>query len=318
MRCPRATALALVIAAAVPAAAVPAAAAPGPIDAPAGFVTAVHPITGLAQQATGVSAGYIGEPDATFPRVGDVFELRAVVAITGTLPDVPILTFVADALLLPDITLAIDARHPVRCFFSASPGAPPAPDDASCNQSPTGSLADGAFFGGRGEMQPGETFEIRVPVRVTRPKAGLATGAAARFGVQLLSSHGRALSAQHLVVAPVASGGAPAGRPSPVTAAPRASRLAAVVGRADRRGRRPVTVRLRLSGPAQVRVTLQRRARPGGPFRALRRPAVTRRLAAGTRRLAIGRLAPGAYRAVIRARGGDGAASTARVGFRVR
>ena len=309
----RVTVLAVLAAAAC---AAPASAVPGPIEAPIATVTAVHPVTGLTQDAAGVSAGWIGEQDASFPRVGDVFYLRGLYAVTGTLPDVPILQFVADAALLPDMELAISAANPVRCLFYPQIAGPPAPDAPACAQSPEGTLADGAFFGSPGEMQPGQGFEVQVPVRVSRPKNGLASGREAAFGVRLRSVWGVALSVQHLIVPPAPAAG-PAGG-APTATPPRATRLRAVVGRADRRGRRAVTVRLRLSAAAQLRVTLQRRARPGAPFRAMRRPAVTRRLAAGVRRVPLGRLAPGAYRAVLRMRGVTGTTSTARVTFRVR
>ena len=291
---------------------------------------ATSPVTGLRHAATSWFAGYLGETtDPAFPRTGDVFYIRGIVANTsGSLTDAPIMSFVFDERFDPDVDYAISADTPVLCLFYPDINEAGQPDPEHCRQTPDpGFVAGGSFFGGGRVLQPGEGFEVRVPVRVSVPKNGLADGAAARFGVHVLSSHGEGLAVQSVVVTAGAGGAPPPPSappaPAPVPAgpdvvAPRATGVAVAVSpRAATSGRRRADLRLRLSEPARVTVRLQRRMRSGAPFRALGSPS-SRRLAAGPAVIGLGRLAAGSYRVLLEVRDASGNQTVVRKSFVVR
>ncbi|HWH13726.1 MAG TPA: hypothetical protein VNT51_03205, partial [Miltoncostaeaceae bacterium] len=263
------------------------------------------------QLLTGQFAGYRGERDATSPRVGDVFYIRGFVAVVATVSEAPIMSFVFDPALAPDVELAVSAQHPVVCLFHEEISDAGVPDPGNCRQTPEVAGSGGWFFGGR-ELAPGQAFEVQVPIRVKAVKSGIATGAAAQFGVHVDPALGSPMIAsQYLFVAP-----APVPAGSPAAGADRvAPRAAALAVRAQGGVR---TLRFRLSEPARVGARVERRL-PGARarWRTVRtlRPAP---LAAGTRTVKVGRLAPGSYRAVLSARDAAGNTGTARVTFRVR
>lgn len=298
----------------IAAVATPAAAAPEWQDGVATNVVGVIPTPGgfVPGPVTLQSAGFLAEPDGSGPRVGEVIYLRGRVGVIPPgLADAPIMRFVFDPALAPDVTFAISAATPVRCSTYTDPAAPAA---VNCAQAPQDTGGGAYFFGGLPSQAGGRTFEVQVPVRVSAPKNGQAGGNAARFGVQVTSTFGvaDATAFQHLVVPPASSGGS-AGD-APATAA--RLRVRPRAGSA-RRGRPPVRLlRFVLSERARVVVALQRRPRAGAAPRTVRTlPA--RSLAAGPRILALGRLRAGGYRAVVRLRDGAGNRSTAAIAFRV-
>ena len=294
------------------------------------------PVSGLRHAATSWFAGYIGDTaDPSFPRVGDVFYIRGIVANTSaSLTDAPIMSFVFDPQFEPDVEYAVSAANPVQCLYYPDINLDGQPDPDYCRQTPdVGFTPRGSFFGGGRLLQPGEGFEVRVPVRVRAPKNGLASGGAARFGVHVLSSHGAGLAVQSVVVAPGAAAPTPApvtppapaaepaggtGNPPAQAAAPRVSRvLVAISPRATSSSLRVARLRLRLSEPARVTVRVQRRANAGAPYRAVG-ASRSLRLAAGSRTIALGRLAAGSYRVLVRVRDAGGSQSAAQTAFVVK
>ena len=215
--------------------------------------------------------------DPSFPRVGDVFYIRGIVANTsGSLTDAPIMSFVFDQQFDPDVEYAVSAETPVLCLFYPDINEAGQPDPEYCRQTPDpGFVAGGSFFGGGRVLQPGEGFEVRVPVRVRVPKNGLAAGAAARFGVHVLSSHGEGLAVQSVVVA---AGAAEAPPPPSAPPAPAPVRRGPRRGRASRHrpgGRRLASrrdVRTASRRPAPAAQRARSRHRPAAAPVALRRP----------------------------------------------
>jgi hypothetical protein len=267
----------------------------GAIPSPSGAI--VGPVTLQ-------SAGFLAETDGSGPRVGEVIYIRGRVGVVPPgLNDAPLMTFFFDPALAPDVSLAISPATPVRCSTTVG-GGPAQP--VNCPQAAKDVGGGRLFFGGLSPQAGGQTFEVQVPIRVAAPKNGLATGAAARFGVEVTSvfGSGAGQAVQYLVVPPAAGAGGPGPAAGP------ASRLRVVAGP---RGTR--VVRFRLAAPARVGATVQRR-RGRGYATVRRRPA--RALAAGARRIALGRLGPGRYRVVLAVRDGAGDRSVARRAFVVR
>ena len=97
---------------------------------------ATSPVTGLRHAATSWFAGYLGETaDPAFPRVGDVFYIRGIVANTsGSLTDAPIMSFVFDERFDPDVEYAISAETPVQCLFYPDINEAGQPDPEHCRQ----------------------------------------------------------------------------------------------------------------------------------------------------------------------------------------
>ena len=210
------------------------------------------------------------------PLTGDVFYIRGIVANTsGSLTDAPIMSFVFDERFDPDVDYAVSVDTPVLCLFYPDINEAGQPDPEHCRQTPDpGFVAGGSFFGGGHVLQPGEGFEVRLPVRVSVPKNGLADGAAARFGVHVLSSARRGTRR--------AVGGRDRRRRGSPAAAER-SADAVARSRRPRRGRasrhrrggrrlaslRDVRTASRRPAPAAKRVRSRHRAAaaPGAPWR---------------------------------------------------
>jgi|GEM_PF-5611747 len=296
----------------------PASAAPEWIDGAANNTGGIvfTPFVGARYQLlTGQFAGYRGERDATSPRVGDVFYIRGFVAVVATVSEAPIMSFVFDQAFAPDVQFAISAATPVVCLFHEEIGDAGTPDPANCSQTPQPAGSGGWFFGGR-ELEPGQAFEVQVPVRVSAVKKGIATGAAAQFGVHVDPALGSPMIAtQYVFVAPALTPppgppGTPAAGGDTVAPRPAALRVGAQ-GRVR-------TLNLRLPEAARVGVRVERRL-PGARARwRLARVVRPAALAAGARSVRIGRLPAGAYRAVVRAQDAAGNVATARVTFAVR
>ena len=81
--------------------------------------------------------------------------------------------------LLPDVEWAISKKYPVRCFYRPDFDKPWQADNTNCSQTPSVG-AQGWIFGGR-TLTSGESFKVKVPITVSKPKSGIADGAAATF-----------------------------------------------------------------------------------------------------------------------------------------
>ena len=76
----------------------------GPITNTSGYVPDPFSPTGTRfELLTGQFAGYLGEPDASAPRVGEVFYVHGLVAVVATVSKVPTMTLVFDEQLAPDV-----------------------------------------------------------------------------------------------------------------------------------------------------------------------------------------------------------------------
>lgn len=266
--------------------------------------------------------GFERGPNETPPKVGEVFYIHGLVGVVGTSSEAPIMEFIFDEKLGPDIQFAISAEHPVRCFFVADLGKPDEKQDASdtCSQSPSAG-AQGAFFGSR-PLSPGESFEVQVPVVVSKVMNGIGTGAAARFALHVRPANADpALAEQHLFVAeaPPGSGGAAA------PGAKGAKKAGAVGLRVLKQGRSSRRVlRLRVLNRSRVNGVIQRRRVVTTKNQNARKVAWknvrrvrARTLRAGTSRVPLGRVPNGRYRVVLDVKQIRGSRSTVRKTFRV-
>ena len=102
-----------------------------------------------------------------------MFYIRGIVANTsGSLTDAPIMSSVFDERFDPDVDYAVSVDTPVLCLFDPDINQAGQPDPEHCRQTPDpGFVAGGSFFGGGHVLQPGEGFEVRLPVRVSVPTA---------------------------------------------------------------------------------------------------------------------------------------------------
>ncbi len=178
--------------------------------------------TPVLEALSGHFGGYWGEPDATRPTAGEVAYIRGFVAVTSTRSQAPIMTFLFHPNLAQDTNFAISAQNPVRCYAHATITGPGIPDPQNCNQTPSWSPQGGWFFGGR-PLAPGQAFQVQVPVVVSAPRSGIASGDAALFAVRVSTSPGNAVDArQWIFVAPAPQVPAPPvpAPPTPVTGAP--------------------------------------------------------------------------------------------------
>ena len=273
------------------------------------------------QFVTAQLVGFEQGPGETPPRVGEVFYIHGLVGVVGTSSEAPIMEFIFDEKLAPDIEFAISAEHPVRCFFVADLGKPNEKQDASdtCSQSPTAG-SQGTFFGSR-PLSPGESFEVQVPVVVSKVKNGIGTGDGARFGLHVKPANADpALAEQHLFVAEAPPGAD--GAPGAAGTTTKAGAVGLKVLRQGRTARRVLRLRVlrrsRVSGVIQRRRVVRTKNEHARKVTWKKvRSVRARTLNAGTRRVALGRLSSGRYRVVLKVRQLGGGKSTVRKTFRV-
>jgi hypothetical protein len=156
-------------------------AASGWIDGVAANTFAIHPVTGYGPQTLSW-IGYWGANDASSPRVGDVFYVHMVSGVIGV-GDAPALNLGFDGTLAPDVDFMISPQNPVHCYYySPGGGYTDFTNDASkCAQTPQPGFVGGTYFFGGLALPPGASWEVQVPIRVRRPKSGIASGTAARI-----------------------------------------------------------------------------------------------------------------------------------------
>jgi hypothetical protein len=128
---------------------------------------------------TGADAwtGYLMDP-ASPPRPGDVFYGHAAFAALTSACAGDMLAEL-DLVLPPGVSLAIDAAHPIRCYYQDAD----APDKVANPACPTHTVA-GVFGpqlpagdgGGGWDLPPGRTFEVQFPLVSNRQLQGPAGG----------------------------------------------------------------------------------------------------------------------------------------------
>ncbi len=129
-------------------------AAPAFVDGLPASTSAICGATGSVTDGAVTRAGYVVDPVAETPQLGQVTYIHAVVTNTNCVSDAATFEF----FLPPGASFAISAAAPVRCF--TNDGSIP----TVCLQQPTAGPSGGAQFGGNFLALDGSEFEIQVPV----------------------------------------------------------------------------------------------------------------------------------------------------------
>ena len=111
-------------------------------------------------------AGYVVDPAAALPQLGQVTYIHAVVTNINPCGG-DVVGF--DFFLPPGASFAVSAVNPVQCYIGNGSTSGPAPN---CSQQAFPGNYGGSFFGYQSGLAPGWSFEIQVPVIFTQPLAG--------------------------------------------------------------------------------------------------------------------------------------------------
>jgi hypothetical protein len=149
-------------------------------------------ISGTVETETGQYVGWVGNLDATSPRVGDVYYAHVIVGTTG---NACASTYVHVEVVLPPSTqFEISAGHPVNCIGTSPSGAQI--NLIGCPQTVSVGTYGWAFDNtdpqnsGQWPLPQGYTMEIQFPLRSLQQMSGIATNTYLNSYVQAIDGVG--------------------------------------------------------------------------------------------------------------------------------
>lgn len=142
-----------------------AAAAPVFQDGPIAKIGGVCPGTATPLDAVGAWAGYVVDPVAMTPKLGEVVYVHATASNLNPCGGE---TVGFNFFLPPGTQLAISAQNPVQCFYGNGTTGGAAPN---CLQNPQTRIPNSFYFGFYDRLAPGWFFEVQVPVVFTQALA---------------------------------------------------------------------------------------------------------------------------------------------------
>ena len=156
------------------------------IDGSIAYTQTMNCLHGYAENNTGAYAGYYGDDQATFPRVGDVYYTHGVIYGLGNPCSG---NYVVTELALPANTyLAISAQNPVLCYYQNTQGIW-SQNTTNCPQTATQGTYGYRFTPTNNNNYPwplaqGAAWEIRVPVYSTATMSGISTNSYIKWPMQ--------------------------------------------------------------------------------------------------------------------------------------
>jgi hypothetical protein len=134
-----------------------------PVEGEAICILSGNTVTGVVSRA-----GYVVDPVAELPQLGQVTYIHAVATNKNSCePGGETVGF--EFFLPPGASLAVSAANPVKCFIGNGSTSGPAPN---CLQVPVPGNTGGAFFGFQSGLAVNWSFEIHVPVIFNQPIVG--------------------------------------------------------------------------------------------------------------------------------------------------